>query len=85
MSESLRDRRVGSLYTAAFEGQEAATRVMFERAIARGELRPDFRMDLAITWFAGLLVLYAVIERPLPEPSDADDLIDFLLEGIAAR
>jgi AcrR family transcriptional regulator len=85
MSESHRDRRVGSLYTAAFEGQEAATRVMFERAIARGELRPDFRMDLAINWFAGVLVLYAVIERPVPEPSEVDDLIDFLLEGIAAR
>jgi AcrR family transcriptional regulator len=85
MSESLRDRRVGALYTAAFEGQEAATRVMFERAIARGELRSDFRMDLAINWFAGVLVLYAVIERPVPEPSEVDDLIDFLLEGIAAR
>lgn len=85
MSESLRDRRVGSLYTAAFEGQEAAARAMFERGIARGELRPDFRMDLAINWFAGLLVLYAVIERPLPQPGEADELIDFLLEGIAAR
>jgi AcrR family transcriptional regulator len=85
MAESLRDRRVGSLYTAAFEGQEAAARVMFERAIARGELRADFRMDLATNWFAGLLVLYAVIERPLPAPSEAEDLIDFLLEGIAAR
>jgi len=58
---------------------------MFERGIARGELRPDFRMDLAINWFAGVLVLYAVIERPVPQPDEAEDLIDFLLEGIAAR
>lgn len=85
VGESLRDHRVGALYTAAFEGQEAAAREMFERAIARGELRPDFRMDLAINWFAGLLVLYAVIDRPVPDPAQADDLIDFLLEGIGPR
>jgi AcrR family transcriptional regulator len=85
VSESLRDRRVGALYTAAFEGQEAAAREMFERALARGELRPDFRMDLAVDWFAGIIVLYAVIDRSMPSPDEADDLIDFLLEGIGPR
>lgn len=85
VAESLRDQRIGALYTAAFEGQEAAARVMFERGIARGELRADFRMDLAINWFAGLMVLYSVIQRPLPDAADVDELIDFLLEGIAAR
>ena len=85
VGESLRDRRVGALYTAAFEGQEAAVRTMFERGIERGELRPDFRMDLAVDWFAGLIVLHAVIERPMPSPDEADDLIDFVLNGIGAR
>jgi AcrR family transcriptional regulator len=85
VGESLRDERVGTLYTAAFEGQEAAARTMFQRGIDRGELRPDLPMDLSVDWFAGLLVLYAVIERPLPSPEAADDLIDLLLHGIAAR
>src|SRR3954447_9222560 len=42
VAESLRDGRVGALYTAAFEGVEAAARAMFQRGIDRGELRPDF-------------------------------------------
>lgn len=85
VAESLRDRRVGALYTAAFEGEEAAAREMFQRAIDRGELRPDFPMDLATDWFAGLLVLYAVIERPLPGPDEVDRLVDLLLDGIGSR
>lgn len=85
VAESLRDRRVGALYTAAFEGEEAATREMFQRGIDRGELRPDFPMDVATDWFAGLLVLYSVIERPLPGTDKVDELVDFLLDGIGKR
>jgi AcrR family transcriptional regulator len=85
VAESLRDPRVGALYTAAFEGQEAAAREMFQRGIDRGELRPDFRMDAAVDWFAGMMILYAVIDRPVPSPDEADELIDFMLEGIGPR
>jgi AcrR family transcriptional regulator len=85
VAESLRDKRVGALYTAAYEGQEAAARAMFERAITRGEVRPDFRMDVAVSWFAGLMTLYAVIDRPVPSPDEVDELIDFLLDGIGKR
>jgi AcrR family transcriptional regulator len=85
VAESLRDRRVGALYTSAFEGQEASARQMFQRGIDRGELRPDFRMDIAVSWFAGLMILYAVIDRPVPSPDEADELIDFMLEGIGPR
>ena len=85
VGESLRDRRIGALYTSAFEGQEAAARQLFERGIARGELRPDFRMDFAVNWFAGLMILYAIIERPVPSPDEAEDFVTFMLEGIGAR
>lgn len=85
VAESLRDPRVGALYTAAFEGQEAAARQMFQRGIDRGELRPDLAMDLAVDWFAGLMVLYAVIDRPTPAPERTQELIDFLLAGIGAH
>jgi AcrR family transcriptional regulator len=85
LAESLRDRRIAALYIAAFEGQEAGARAMFQRGIDRGELRPDFRIEIAVNWFAGLLVLYAVLERELPPPDEVDDLIDFMLEGIRAR
>ena len=81
-SESLRDRRIGALYTSAFEAQEEAARVMLQRGIDRGELRPDFRMDLAVDWFAGVMILYAIIERDVPSPEEAEELVQFMLEGI---
>jgi hypothetical protein len=79
----LRDSRIGALYTAAFESQEEAARTMLRRGIDRGELRPDFRMDLAVDWFAGLMILYAIIDRAIPSPDEAEDLVEFMLEGIA--
>ena len=85
IAESLRDRRVGALYTAAFEGQESQARELFQRGIDSGELRPDFRMDLAIDWFVGLVILYAIIERPMPSPDEAEEILEFVLEGISAR
>ena len=81
-AESLRDRRIGALYTSAFEAQEDAARVMLQRGIDRGELRPDFRMDVAVDWFAGLMLLYAIIERDVPDPDDAEELVDFMFKGI---
>lgn len=84
-AESLRDRRVGALYTSAFEGQEAAARELFQRGIDRGELRPDFPMELAVNWLAGLVLLYAIIDRPLPPPESAEELVEFVLDGIGAR
>jgi AcrR family transcriptional regulator len=71
VGESLRDPRVGALYTAAFEGQEAAAR--------------DFRMDAAVNWFAGMMILYAIIDRPVPSPDEAGEFVDFVLEGIGSR
>jgi len=85
VAESLRDRRVGALYTAAFERQEAAARDLLQRGIDRGELRPDFPMDLAINWFTGEMILYAIIERPVPSPDEAEGIVDFIIEGIGPR
>jgi hypothetical protein len=42
-------------------------------------------MDAAVDWFAGMMILYAVIDRPVPSPDEADELIDFMLEGIGPR
>ena len=42
-------------------------------------------MDMAVDWFAGVMILYAIIERPVPSPDETDELIDFMLEGIGAR
>lgn len=84
VAESLRDERIGALYVGAHKAQEAAARTIFERGIARGELRPDFRIDLAVSQFGGLVVLYAVTGQRMPTVDEADDLIDLLLNGIRA-
>ena len=84
-AESLRDSRIGALYTSAFEAQEEAARVMLRRGIERGELRPDFRMDLAVDWFAGTMILYAIIDREVPSPDEAEELVEFMLQGIGPQ
>lgn len=84
ISESLRDERIGALYTAAHQAQEAAARKIFERGIERGELRPDFDLDLAVSTFGGLLVLKAIIAHPPPGPEVADALVDLLMNGMKA-
>lgn len=84
IAESLRDERIGALYTAAHQAQEAAARKIFERGIERGELRPDFAVDLAVSLFGGLLVLRAVTAGKPPGPEIADALVDLLMKGIRA-
>lgn len=84
IGESLRDERIGALYTAAHQAQEAAARVIFERGIARGELRSDFSVDYAVSFFGGLLVLQAVVTKPPPGVEAAEELLDLLLNGIKA-
>ncbi len=84
ISESMRDDRLRSLYTTAHHTQEAAARLMFERGIARGELRPDFRIDFALSWFPGLLVLNSITDTPQPTVAEIDEMIDFLMRGVGA-
>lgn len=83
ITESLRDERIAALYISAHQRQETAARAIFERGIARGELRPDFRIDLAVSTFGGLVVLRAVV-GDMPVHDDVEDLIDLLLKGIGA-
>jgi AcrR family transcriptional regulator len=82
IAESMRDDRLGALYTAAHTAQEQAARLMFERGIARGELRADMRIDFAVAWFSGLLVLNAAIDKAQPGLDEVDDMLDFVLNGI---
>ncbi len=84
VAESLRDERIGALYAAAHSAQEAAARMIFERGIARGEVRPDARIDFAVSWFGGLLVLRAVTDTPQPGPDEVEDMIALVLRGVGA-
>jgi AcrR family transcriptional regulator len=84
VAESLRDERIGAMYAAAHHAQEAATRIIFERGIARGEVRPDCRIDLAVSWFGGLVVLRAVIDQQQPGLDEVEDMIAMIIRGVGA-
>ncbi|MCW2752706.1 MAG: transcriptional regulator, TetR family [Marmoricola sp.] len=84
IAESLRDKRLGGLYAAAYQAQQQGSRAMFDRAIARGELRADIRIDFAVSWLTSVLVLRTTIDEPQPALDEVDDMIDFLMRGISA-
>jgi AcrR family transcriptional regulator len=82
--ESIRDERIASLYRASTERREEIARRTFERAIERGEVRPDINMDTAVQWLGGLLIIREVTGRPMPTLDDVPDLVAFTLRGIRA-
>src|SRR3954453_7752791 len=66
ITESVRDDRIAALYRESTMRREAQSRATFERAIARGEVRADIDVDVAVQWLRGLLALRAITQRPMP-------------------
>jgi AcrR family transcriptional regulator len=85
IAESVRDERIAALYRASTERREAESRRTFERAIARGEVRPHIDVDAAVQWLGGLLASRAITHRPMPTLDDVDRLVEFTLRGVATR
>lgn len=83
IAESVRDPRIAALYKDATERRERTSRSTFERAIARGEVRPDIDVDAAVQWLGGLLAVRAITNRPMPGVDEADRLVEFTLRGVA--
>ncbi len=84
IAESVRDPRIAALYRASTERREAESRRTFERAIARGEVRPDIDVDAAVQWLGGLLAVRAITHRPMPTTDEVDSLVEFTLRGVRA-
>lgn len=84
IAESVRDERIAALYRASTIRREQLSRVTFERAIARGEVRPDIDVDSAVQWLGGMITVRAVSGRPMPTEDDVDALVDFTLRGVLA-
>ncbi len=85
IAESVRDGRIAALYRSSTERREQQSRATFERAIARGEVRPEIDVDSAVQWLGGLLAVRAITHRPMPSVDDADVLVEFTLRGIEIR
>jgi AcrR family transcriptional regulator len=84
IAESVRDERIAELYRESTERREAQHRATFQRAIERGEVRPDIDVDSAVQWLGGLLANRAITQRPMPAVTEADSLAEFTLRGVLA-
>lgn len=82
--EAIRDDRIAALYREAQERREQQSRTTLERAVARGEVRADVDLDVAVQWLGGLTVSRIVSRRPLPRLDQAEAMVDFVLHGILA-
>ena len=80
--ESVRDDRIAALYRSSTERREALHRATFDRAIERGEVRPDVDVDTAVQWLGGLLASRVITRRPMPTVAEVDELVDFTLRGV---
>ncbi len=82
IKESMRDARIATLYREAAQRAEDSSTVMFERAIARGEVRPDIPMQIAVQLIGGIIAMRATTSQPMPGIEELDEMVDFVLRGI---
>ncbi len=85
IKESMRDDRIANLYREARERAEQSASEVFERAIARGEVRPDIPMRTVVQLVGSLVSMRAVIGQDVPTMADLDHLVDFVLHGISTK
>jgi AcrR family transcriptional regulator len=84
IAESVRDERIAALYRASTERREQESRRTFERAIERGEVRPDIDVDAAVQWLGALITSRTITQRPVPTVDEVDRLVEFTLRGVLA-
>jgi AcrR family transcriptional regulator len=82
IKESMRDERIATLYREAAERVEKNGLAVFERAIARGEVRPDIHMSIVVQLIGGIIAMRAITGQAMPAMSELDQLVDFVLDGI---
>jgi AcrR family transcriptional regulator len=82
IAESVRDERIAALYRTATERAEDQARLIYTRAIDRGEIRRDIDLDCCVQWLAGVIAVRAITNRPLPTVEEVPRLVEMTLRGI---
>lgn len=85
IAESVRDERIAALYRTATERAEDQARLMYTRAIERGEIRDDVDLDCCVQWLGGVIAARAITNRPMPTVQDVPCLVEMALRGIVAQ
>ncbi len=83
IKESMRDDRIATLYRQASRRAETSAVEVFERAIERGEVRPDIPMPAVVQFLGSIVAVRAVTGDQMPTLEDLDPLVDFVLHGIS--
>ncbi|WP_042430370.1 TetR/AcrR family transcriptional regulator [Streptacidiphilus anmyonensis] len=78
-----RDSTEREAYAAYAERVTSETRVILERALARGEVRSDVDIRSAATLVAAPLIYRLLAERRLPDARFVDDLVELTVRAVA--
>jgi AcrR family transcriptional regulator len=76
--EAGRDPAVAEIIRTGMRTRMERSRVVYERAIERGELTPDADLWLLTDLFAGFVSYRGLLDLPLPEP---EEIVRVLLHG----
>jgi AcrR family transcriptional regulator len=79
--EATRDERFAALFRESLTASRNAADAMVDRAVARGELRPDVDRGLLWELLPGWIMLRLVTGEPLPQPQDAGAIVARVLDG----
>jgi AcrR family transcriptional regulator len=82
IKESMRDERIATLYREANARAEHGAARVFERAIERGEVRPDIPLDAVVQFLGSLVAMRAVTGQDMPPAEELDQLVEFVLHGV---
>lgn len=85
ISQQAVDAELADLVRRLWNQRRAATRVVLERAVDRGEVRPDADLDVALDLLAGLLYFRLFVRSEDAEPAELRRAVDTVLEGITPR
>jgi AcrR family transcriptional regulator len=82
IKESMRDERIAALYREANERAEQNAVPVFERAIRRGEVRPDIPMSAVVQLLGAVVCMRAISGQEMPAVAEVDQMVEFVLNGI---
>jgi AcrR family transcriptional regulator len=85
VAEAMHDSELATIMRRYVDQRRIVAMGVFERAVARGEMRPDADPGMLIDLVSGFFWYLKLIRRTRVKSDAADDFVDVLLAGIAAR
>jgi AcrR family transcriptional regulator len=84
VAEAMHDTELSAIVQRYVDGRRVVAMGVFERAVARGEMRADVDAGMLIDLISGFFWYRKLIRRARVRADAADHFVDVLLAGIAA-